>query len=223
VKGSANCIAFLILLAGCSGDREQGIAQRAPDDGDGTNSGVQTAADARESPEALARMPTPAAIEAARPRVAAQVLREWRQAENRDECGPVVFTDEGEAGGDPRHANFAGGWAVAFDMPGRRSAYGLAGPGSTPLDRLDDMEQQQRLREQWPHFVHLEALPAPSYAGYGIEGAHAYPADNPEGYGMQSLAYVRVGGQSCTYNVWSKLGRAHLEVLLDGLRVLEAR
>ena len=58
----------------------------------------------------------------------------------------------------------------------------------------------------------------PAFAGYGIEGAAAYPADNPAGRGVNSLAYLRVGGQQCTYNVWSRLGRSHLETLLDALR-----
>ena len=47
-----------------------------------------------------------------------------------------------------------------------------------------------------------------------------YPADNPDGRGLNSVAYVRVGGERCTYNLWSRLGRAHLEVLLDSLRKL---
>jgi hypothetical protein len=37
---------------------------------------------------------------------------------------------------------------------------------------------------------------------------------------LQSVAYVRVGGQDCTYNVWSRISRAHLEALLDNLRLL---
>ena len=48
----------------------------------------------------------------------------------------------------------------------------------------------------------------------------AYPPDNPAGRGLNSLAYVRAGEEGCTYNVWSRLGRAHLELLLDALRVV---
>ena len=55
---------------------------------------------------------------------------------------------------------------------------------------------------------------------FGLSGAQAYPADNPQGHGPQSVAYVRVGGQQCTYNVWSRISRTHLETLLDNLRLL---
>jgi hypothetical protein len=109
---------------------------------------------------------------------------------------------------------------VAFDLPNLRSAYGLAGPALVPADRAPPEEQRKRLRQQWPHFRELSALPQPAFAGYGVEGAQAYPPDNPSGRGLSSLAYVRVGGQSCTYNVWSRLGRSHLELLLDALRAV---
>ncbi len=47
-----------------------------------------------------------------------------------------------------------------------------------------------------------------SSAGYGPEG----------GTGPSDLAYLRIQGQECLYNVWSRLGRAHLEHLLESLR-----
>ena len=47
-----------------------------------------------------------------------------------------------------------------------------------------------------------------STAGYGPEG----------GTGPAQLAYLRIAGQGCLYNVWSRLGRAHLEQLLGALR-----
>ena len=154
----------------------------------------------------------------ARPIAQELILREWSKAENRDECAPIGFTKDGGASADPRRASFAGGWAVAFDTPDLRSAYGVAGPGIVPADRAD--AQTERLRDQWPYFMQLPDLPQPSFAGYGIEGAQPYPAENPEGRGMNSLAYVRIGGQGCTYNLWSRLGRAHLELLLNSLRIL---
>ena len=43
--------------------------------------------------------------------------------------------------------------------------------------------------------------------------------DNAQGEGLESLAYMRVAGQGCTYNVWSRISRAHLETLLDNLRL----
>jgi hypothetical protein len=148
------------------------------------------------------------------------VLDEWERADNREVCAPLAFTATGQARGAPRRADFGGGWGVAFDLPNLRSAYGIAGPGPVEADRAEPDAQRERLRGQWPHFIDLAALPRPAFAGYGMEGGRAYPADNPAGRGVNSLAYVRVGGQECTYNVWSRLGRAHLETLLGSLRTV---
>ncbi|OCC23671.1 hypothetical protein MB02_10945 [Croceicoccus estronivorus] len=153
--------------------------------------------------------------------LAAELVRlEWSNAENRAACAPVTFTDAGGIAFNARRAEFSGGWAVAFDLPGTRSAFGIAGTGLLPDDRDDPAAQERRLKAQWPHFRRLPDLPQPAFAGYGLEGARAYPADAPDGVGSQSLAYLRIGGQQCLYNVWSKLGRAHLETLLDSLRML---
>ncbi len=155
------------------------------------------------------------------PPLAAELIRlTWRKAENREVCAPIAFTDSGGAGFAARPAEFSGGWAVAFDLPGRRSAFGVAGTGLLEADRGDPVAQEQQLKRQWPHFRRLPALPQPAFAGYGLEGATDYAPAAPDGVGESSLAYVRVGGQACLYNVWSKLGRAHLERLLDSLRML---
>lgn len=148
----------------------------------------------------------------------ALILREWRRAENRTTCAPVGFATQVE--GTPRRAEFSGGWAVAWDRPGMRSAFGLAGTGLLAEDDAEPPAQRGRLASQWPLFRELEALPERSFAGYGIEGAGEYPSDNSRGRGLNSLAYVRIGGQTCDYNVWSRLGRADLERLLDSLRLI---
>jgi len=145
---------------------------------------------------------------------------EWAKAENRKSCAPLALAAPGEPEGTPRAARFGGGWGVAFDLPGLRSAYGFAGTGLLPDDRADPRTQRRRLTDQWPYMRELVRLPTPSFAGYGQEGAQPYPAANPGGQGLHSLAYLRVGGQRCTYNVWSRISRAHLEWLLDNLRLL---
>lgn len=167
-----------------------------------------------------ASSPAPAPSSAPRLVAEALVLGEWERAENRAACAPLAFASTAQARGAPRAAAFGGGWGVAFDLPNLRSAYGIAGPGLVAADRASPGEQRKRLGEQWPYFRELDALPQPAFAGYGIEGAEAYSSDNPAGRGLNSLAYVRVGGQQCTYNVWSRLGRAHLEHLLDSLRTV---
>ncbi|MCP1470078.1 hypothetical protein J3E64_001765 [Sphingobium sp. OAS761] len=145
---------------------------------------------------------------------------QWKRARNHADCAPLALLSAAGADGTPRSASFAGGWAVAFDMPGLRSAYGFAGTAILDVDREDPAAQRRRLNAQWPLMRDLSALPQPAFAGYGLMGAEPYPPDNPEGQGMQSLAYVRIGGQTCTYNVWSHISRAHLEALLENLRVL---
>lgn len=149
------------------------------------------------------------------------ILTQWRKAENRSRCAPLHFRDTAGARGAPRAALFSGGWAVAWDQPGRRSAFGLAGVALLPEDNAPPADHRARLTRQWPIMRDLPHLPQPAFAGYGLEGAKPYSSQNPEGYGLNSLAYIRVGGQACTYNVWSRLGRAHLEALLENLALLD--
>jgi hypothetical protein len=153
------------------------------------------------------------------PLIGERIVRaEWAKADNHRQCAPLALASTGARGGIARRANFGGGWAVAFDLPGVRSAFGVAGTGLLGDDTPPSRVQATLLRAQWPLFRTLPSLPSPAFAGYGLSGARPYPAANPDGRGLESLAYVRVGGQACTYNVWSRLGRAHLETLLDALR-----
>jgi hypothetical protein len=148
------------------------------------------------------------------------VLAEWRKAENRRVCAPLAFAGDGRAAGRARRANFSGGWAVAFDLPGRRSAYGVAGAGVLPGDEAPIGDQREILARQWPYVRALPGLSPQSFAGYGIEGAKPLTTADPRGLDQDMLAYVRVPAQRCLYNVWSRLGRRHLELLLDGLRLV---
>lgn len=172
----------------------------------------------------LAMLPVAAFAVPARPAepliARALVLAEWRKAENRRVCAPLAFAANDRAGGRARRANFSGGWAVAFDLPGRRSAYGLAGAGVLPGDAAPIGDQRETLARQWPYVRALPGLQPQSFAGYGIEGARPLTTTDPEGLGENLLAYVRVPGQRCLYNVWSRQGRKHLELLLDSLRLV---
>ena len=170
----------------------------------------------------LAAAPVAAGTAPSRPLVAqGLILGEWRKADNRRACAPIAFSREGGARGAARRANFSGGWAVAFDLPGQRSAYGVAGTGVLPGDEAPIGDQREVLARQWPYVRALPGLRPQSFAGYGIEGAKPLTAADPDGRRENLLAYVRVPGQRCLYNVWSKLGRRHLESLLDGLRVVK--
>jgi hypothetical protein len=126
-------------------------------------------------------------------------LAQWRAAENRATCAPVAFSSLGAEHATPRAATFSGGWAVAYDQPQRRSAFGIAGAGVLASEPSYD---------DWPH---RRAWADGSTAGYGPEG----------GTGPNQLAYLRIAGQGCLYNVWSQLGVEHLEYLLGAIRFID--
>jgi len=153
-----------------------------------------------------------------RPIAVAATLAEWRKAENRSTCAPLVLTDDAAAGGKPRHAAMSGGWGVAFDLPNIRSAYGVAGAGV----KIDDAAAwAERVKKQWPYSRPIGGrdggLPGGSIAGYGLDGARPFTEDNPDGRGERLGAYVVIPGQGCLYNLWSQLGRTHMETMIDHL------
>src|SRR5688500_12839539 len=131
------------------------------------------------------------------PAVYAQV---WRTAENRSQCAllaPGELSPDTRTAATPRSATFSGGWAVAYDMPGLRSAFGVAGAATDPW--------APGVYDAWPHKI---TWADGSSAGYGLETGGA----------SKWLAYVKIPGQRCLYNIWSSRGRAHLEQLLSSLR-----
>ena len=131
-----------------------------------------------------------------RTEVPAVYLQQWNRAANRNTCALFAFAQLGKgAGATARAATFSGGWAVAYDRPGLRSAFGIAGTSSSASDSTYEWPNHRRWSDG-------------SNVGYGPEG----------GTGPDQLAYLRIDGQGCLYNVWSKLGREHLELLLDALR-----
>lgn len=171
-------------------------------------------ASARPAPPAQPPAPTPPAAPPAAPvetippapwsgarlpaaSVPAVYAAEWRKAGNRATCAPLAPASvDPHAAARPRAATFSGGWAVAYDLPDRRSAFGVAGAGVSAAGPS---------YSAWPHRVRWADG---SMAEYGPEG----------GTGPNQLAYLRIPGQDCLYNVWSSLGREHLEQLLGRLR-----
>jgi hypothetical protein len=130
-------------------------------------------------------------------------VSQWERAQNRASCALLAPAALGAEGASPRAAQFSGGWAVAYDLPEIRSAFGIAGTG---------VEAEGPSYAEWPHW---RSWADGSRAGYGPEG----------GTGPSQLAYLEVAGQTCLYNVWSRLGVDHLEYLIEQLRfvVLDAR
>ena len=144
--------------------------------------------------------PAPAPWQRAAVRSVPQVYRaEWDRAANKSTCALVAFSDTaGVADATPRRANFSGGWAVAYDTPSKRSAFGIAGTGTTSTGTT----------YQWPDGREWSDG---STATWGLEG----------GTGPNHLAYVHIAGQGCLYNVWSALGEAHLVELIEGIRFVD--
>jgi hypothetical protein len=130
-------------------------------------------------------------------------IAEWKKAENRDRCALLVIdglSNSSEV--RSRRANFGGGWAVAYDSAKERSVFGIAGSGAD-VDSPDPVYR----------FPFTRRWADGSVANYGLQG----------GVGPDYLAYLQVTGQKCSYNVWSKRGRAHLESLIDRLRFVDIR
>lgn len=131
--------------------------------------------------------------------VPAVFLEQWLNAENRHSCALIAPASLGAGeGASPRAATFSGGWAVAYDLADLRSAFGVAGTGVAAASPS---------YTDWPY---SRRWADGSSAGYGPEG----------GSGPNQLAYLRVQGQGCLYNVWSRIGREHLEYLLQQLRLV---
>lgn len=125
----------------------------------------------------------------------------FRAAENRARCAllaPARLDTELASAATARVAPFGGGWGVAYDLPGERSAFGVAGTGASAWSG--------DVYDAWPE---RRTFADGSRVGYGPEGG---------GVGPNWLAYLRIPGQDCLYNVWSRRGQAHLEELLAALR-----
>jgi hypothetical protein len=159
-----------------------------------------------DAPDVDRRLPAPWS----EPALAAQAvppiyLEVWRRAENRERCAPLAparIDPALQQRATARAATFSGGWAVAYDLPVVRSAFGVAGCGASATE--------PGVYDDWPH---KRDFADGSHVGYGPEGG---------GAGPNWLAYVRIPGQQCLYNVWSRRGQAHLEELLGQLRFVSS-
>jgi hypothetical protein len=121
----------------------------------------------------------------------------WSGADNREACALIAFSDASATqDATARVATFSGGWGVAYDHAQLRSAFGVAGTG---------VKAAEPAYNEWPYRL---SWSDGSSVGYGPEG----------GTGPNQLAYLTIAGQECLYNVWSRIGRTHLEQLLGTLR-----
>ncbi len=143
-------------------------------------------------------------------------IEQWRQTKKRGSvCAALAPINLGKGqGAKPRVANFGtGAWANAYDKPGLpgrrpdgsfcancgRGAFGIAGTSGDANE------------PSYPGFPFHRQWADGSRADYGLEGGKSLPY----------LAYLKINNQRCLYNVWSFLGRDHLEYLLQHLRFVK--
>ncbi len=155
------------------------------------------------------------------------LAEQWQAADNSASCA-ALSPEGGIAGATPRAANFAGGWAVAWDAPDGpgmnadgtfcencgRSAVGVAGAG---------VPAEESVITSWPNVVEFDDG---SIVGYGIEGAAGSElvVDDPATGAVDSptqLAFLSVAGQDCLYNIWSRRSESELLDVIDRLRFVE--
>lgn len=141
----------------------------------------------------------------------------------------MLAPEGGIDGATPREANFAGGWAVAWDAPDGpgmatdgsycencgRSAVGVAGTGAGA---------QEAAIRSWPNVIEYDDG---SLVGYGVEGSIGAEVvvDDPVTSGGASptqLAYISIPSSNCLYNVWSRRSESELLDVIDRLRFVEA-
>lgn len=168
------------------------------------------------APPAEEAAPWNASAAVSRTAAPAVLLAQWEQAENRATCAPLTIVDFGPRASHAtaRRATFSGGWAVAWDAPGLpgrdasgspcetcgRGVFGIAGTGTAAAGG-----------GAWNPGNELEWA-GENRATYGLEG----------GTGPNWLANVQVDDQRCLYQVWSFLGRDHLEHLIENIRRVDS-
>lgn len=196
-------VVAVIGVSGLLGGQEEGALEDVGPELGGvtteTTSVAETVTTLDQSlPDAPWAVPGPVPVDTV-PQV---LIDEWTTAENRTWCSALAITDPSLTDGyTPRGAEFSGGWGVAYDAPGLRSAFGVAGAG---LVREPDMATR------WPTVQHYVDGSVVGYGGEGLDET------NP-----RRLGEFVVGGQGCMYQVWSELGDEHLASVIDSLRFVD--
>ncbi len=144
-----------------------------------------------------------------------QLLQAWGRAENQGWCAPLAPATLGAGQGARARAGAApGGWSLEYDRRGTagigadgglcetcgRGAFGVTGTAMSAEDAED-----------------LLGAGATVLADGGRIDVQS-GSDDPA-----AVATLVVPGQDCVYQVWSFLGRPHLDELVASLRLVDAR
>jgi hypothetical protein len=169
-------------------------------------------------PEHVEAAPAPAAPwsaeRLAQPAAPRALLQAWRRADNSGWCAPLAPTSLGAGeGARARSGAYAGGWSLEFDQRGSagmtaagevcetcgRGSFGIAGT-SMSAEEAEDL-------------VGATATVLADGGRIDVQTSSEDPA---------SVATIVVPGQDCVYQVWTFLGRAHLDQLVASLRLVDA-
>ena len=219
----------MFLMAGCGGTRAGGPAIAAPSASSPAPAlavAVPTVvAQDTTTTAASAEVALPVAVEStvvppwgadhlasqAAPRA---LLQAWNRAENQGWCAPLAPATLGAGEGARARAGTApGGWSLEFDRRGSagigangevcetcgRGAFGVTGTAMSPEDAED--------------------LLGPGATLFADGGRIDVQSNADE---AASVATLLVPGQDCVYQVWSFLGREHLDELVAGLRLVDS-
>lgn len=150
----------------------------------------------------------------AQPAAPRALLQAWHRAENHGWCAPLAPTTLGAGqGARARSGAYAGGWSLEFDQHGSagmtaagevcetcgRGSFGIAGTAMSAEEAED-----------------LVGATATVLADGGRIDVQSNPED------PAAVATIVVPGQDCVYQVWTFLGRAHLDELVASLRLVDA-
>ena len=143
----------------------------------------------------------------------------------------MAFSDVGlEPAGSPRSLSPPGaeGWGTTWD---RGIGDGQAPSGAPSTDGRSSYgiraSADPTVELPVPGWAHDRRWSDGSAVGYGYEGSielgrRAGLDEEPNPLGTRKwLAQLSVAGKPCAYEVWSHNGQAHLEHLLDSLRLID--
>lgn len=158
------------------------------------------------------------------------ILQSWAGAENKGHCAPIgsLVPDTGLTPQlvKPSVPSTQVGWAILFMRGPDDIGYSIEGMSRFRLDGNDahgpnEAARRAAMREEFPGFQDLPNLGPGAYAGYMALGEDLHTANNPDGIGMATKAFVRIPGQTCTYSISDRISRVHLETTLSNLRMID--
>lgn len=141
----------------------------------------------------------------------AAISQAWKADQDRSGCAPIGFAATDLPGATAHVAPFGdNGWGVGFDKPGEpgnatSGQYSPTGGHSVFGVACSGLPDIVHSFADWPHHI---VWSDGSRADYG-----------PQGFtGPVWIAFVHIRGQTNLYQIWSALGRQHLQYLLSQLR-----